>query len=200
MRNGLALVVILPILGSLVQGHSQQKSPAEVTRKTNAQKAKTEPRKVYTEDDLARLPRRGVSVVGEDPKLSSANESGGQTSAGEPSTASSAAGQSPNNPRNAEERGERYWRDRFAQARRKLDLAERELSALQREAQVTFSTPWEEPTGAVFHYPYPTSPKYVELLKKLDEKKNQIARCRQELSDLEDELRRAGGDPGWARP
>ncbi|PYU12524.1 MAG: hypothetical protein DMG29_13980, partial [Acidobacteria bacterium] len=36
-------------------------------------------------------------------------------------------------------------------------------------------------------------------LKAINDKKQEVARLKQALSDLEDELRRAGGDPGWGR-
>jgi polyhydroxyalkanoate synthesis regulator phasin len=34
---------------------------------------------------------------------------------------------------------------------------------------------------------------------KIDAKKKDIESLKQQLSDLEDQLRKAGGDPGWAR-
>ena len=34
---------------------------------------------------------------------------------------------------------------------------------------------------------------------KLDAKKKEVESLRKQLSDLEDDLRKAGGDPGWAR-
>ncbi len=34
---------------------------------------------------------------------------------------------------------------------------------------------------------------------KIEEKKSEIKRLREALSDVEDKLRHAGGDPGWAR-
>jgi cell division protein FtsL len=34
---------------------------------------------------------------------------------------------------------------------------------------------------------------------KIEQKKQDIANLKQQLSDMEDELRKSGGDPGWAR-
>ena len=34
---------------------------------------------------------------------------------------------------------------------------------------------------------------------KIDAKKKELAQLRQQLDDMEAELRKAGGDPGWAR-
>ena len=34
---------------------------------------------------------------------------------------------------------------------------------------------------------------------KIAAKQKEIAALRQQLSDMEDEVRRSGGDPGWAR-
>jgi len=34
---------------------------------------------------------------------------------------------------------------------------------------------------------------------KIDAKQKEIDGLKQQLSDMEDELRKAGGDPGWAR-
>jgi hypothetical protein len=34
---------------------------------------------------------------------------------------------------------------------------------------------------------------------KIDAKKKEIEQLKQSFSDLEDDLRKSGGDPGWAR-
>jgi hypothetical protein len=38
-----------------------------------------------------------------------------------------------------------------------------------------------------------------EKTAKIDAKKKEIEALKQRLSDMEDDLRKAGGDPGWAR-
>ena len=39
-----------------------------------------------------------------------------------------------------------------------------------------------------------------QLQQRINDKQAQILRLQQELSGLEDQLRREGGNPGWARP
>ena len=92
---------------------------------------------------------------------------------------------------------EAAWRKRFADARAKLAQAEKELDILQRE--------WEK--AQVQYYPDPQKAlkeqynrkDINEHAAKVEAKKKEIAKMKQGISDLEDELRRAGGDPGWAR-
>lgn len=38
-----------------------------------------------------------------------------------------------------------------------------------------------------------------DKMDKIDAKKKEIENLKQQLSDMEDEMRKAGGDPGWAR-
>jgi peptidoglycan hydrolase CwlO-like protein len=38
-----------------------------------------------------------------------------------------------------------------------------------------------------------------DKLAKIDAKKQEITQLKQGLDDLEDQLRKSGGDPGWAR-
>ena len=39
-----------------------------------------------------------------------------------------------------------------------------------------------------------------DLKKVIDDKTAAVAQDKQDISDLQDELRKAGGDPGWAGP
>jgi hypothetical protein len=96
---------------------------------------------------------------------------------------------------------EAYWRKRFADQRERLFWAEKELSILVREtgelwtSQLTMYFP--DPNKAVreqltFHA-------ITRHRKAIEDKRKEVERLRRGLSDLEDDLRRAGGYPGWAR-
>ncbi len=92
---------------------------------------------------------------------------------------------------------EAQWRQRFAELREQLGYAQRELSVLVRE--------WN--MGLVQYYPNPnkamreqyTRRELSKLAQKIRDKKSEIARLKQTISDLEDDLRHAGGPPGWSR-
>ena len=42
-------------------------------------------------------------------------------------------------------------------------------------------------------------PEIADTQKQLDDARNEAVQAKQKLSDLEDELRKSGGPPGWAR-
>ena len=93
---------------------------------------------------------------------------------------------------------EKYWRTRFAQAYAKLRAAEKELDVLQREWARLQKQYYDDPNKALREQ-Y-TRKEINERATLIEEKKKDILRCKQDISDLEDDLRRSGGLPGWARP
>ena len=92
---------------------------------------------------------------------------------------------------------ETLWRKRFQAQRDKIARAEKELDILQRETQ----------KAQIQYYPDPqktmneqyTRKDINEKDAKIAAKRQEVAQLKQGLSDLEDELRKAGGDSGWAR-
>ena len=93
---------------------------------------------------------------------------------------------------------EKYWRARFSQAYARLRAAEKELDVLQREWARLQKQYYGDPNRALREQ-Y-TRKEINEHATLIEEKKKDILRCKQDLSDLEDDLRRSGGLPGWARP
>lgn len=96
-----------------------------------------------------------------------------------------------------EVKDEAYWRKRFAEARRNLRAAEYEADILQREHNVALVQYDPNPTTTMLEEL--TRMRVSELKRKIDEKRAEVVQLRQALSELEDELRRAGGPPGWGR-
>jgi hypothetical protein len=95
------------------------------------------------------------------------------------------------------EKGEQYWRKRFAEAYYPLRMAEKELDVMQRELNVNSVQYYADPNKALREQ---YSRREINARRqKIEEKKLEIKKLRETLSDLEDELRHSGGDPGWAR-
>jgi hypothetical protein len=95
------------------------------------------------------------------------------------------------------EKGEKYWRDKFADANKKLDNDAHELDILQREYNLKQQQYYSDPNTAMKEQ-YNRSD-LTDTKTKIDEKTALVAKDKQDISDLEDSLRQAGGDAGWAR-
>ncbi|HTS13482.1 MAG TPA: hypothetical protein VMH00_15300 [Candidatus Limnocylindrales bacterium] len=166
-----------------------QDSLAEAARRARAQKKEnpnSKPAKVFTNENLPAA--GGISTVGEESTSGEASANGAQP-------AGQGAAQSSGND-------EKAWRAKFAELRHKLDQDQAELDVLQREAstdQVQFYGGDPEKATADQMSQQPMGADYNKKLAKLDAKKKQIEADKQAISDAEDELRKAGGDPGWAR-
>jgi predicted RNase H-like nuclease (RuvC/YqgF family) len=162
---------------------------ADAARKAREQQKKeAKPKKVYTEDDLS----RGKGNASDQ----SANFTGQQTPQGTPDNAQAAA--TGTDSAAAEDKNdEKKWRKRFRDLHDKIEQSEKELDLLQREldkAQVQY---YPDPQKALMEQ---NSRKEInQKTSKIDAKKKEIEQLKQSFSDLEDELRKAGGDPGWAR-
>jgi chromosome segregation ATPase len=96
-----------------------------------------------------------------------------------------------------EESPESYWKKRFADLRAKIHLAETERDILQRELNVLQVQFDQDPQRAMIEQN--TRQSINEHTDDVAAKDKEIADLKQQLADLEDELRKAGGEPGWAR-
>lgn len=76
-------------------------------------------------------------------------------------------------------------------------MAEKELDILQREEEKAQVQYYSDPQKALMEQN--TRKDINDKNAKIDQKKQEIANLKQQLSDMEDELRKSGGDPGWAR-
>jgi chromosome segregation ATPase len=206
LSNKLISLFVLALCASLfgmsAQSHPQDASQkpaddpvADAARKSREKKKETaKPKKVYTNEDMGELKSGGVSTVGQDSSAAAAPKEGDPNQAAKPGE----KGDGADKAGNANQDQEKVWRDRFRQAYGKLAQLEKELDILQREdnkAQVQY---YSDPQKAMKEgY---TRKDINETTAKIDTKKKEIDQQKQHISDLEDDLRKAGGDPGWASP
>ena len=154
----------------------EQDSLAEAARKAREQKKDaTKPAKTFDNDNIPTT--GGISSVGE----GTTAPSGGDTQS---------ASAKPAND-------EKSWRDKFASLRHKLEQDQADLDVLQRELGVLNTQFYTDPNKALQQQL--TRSDINDKIAEIDKKKAQIAADQQAISDAEDDLRKAGGDPGWAR-
>jgi len=90
---------------------------------------------------------------------------------------------------------EAAWRGRFAEARKTLAEDSKELDVLQREFNLKQQQFYSDPNVALREQ---NSRKDLDDTQaQIDAKKADVAKDQQAISDLQDALRKSGGDPGW---
>jgi chromosome segregation ATPase len=180
----------LPALAQQQDSSQQSGDPvADAARKArDDKKAAPKTKKVYTEDDISRKhadsPNQSASSPAQPADAAAANA---------PAGADAASGAAPADDNKNDEA---TWRKRFRELHTKIADAEKELDILQRETEKAQVQYYSDPQKALFEQ---NNRKDVnENLAKIESKKQEIDQLKQNLSDLQDELRKAGGDPGWA--
>ena len=162
-------------------------------RSRQAKQNAAKPHKVFTDDDVSRpkpTPAPAATDANGNPIPAAAGATGatgatGSTGATTPAPAVDAA------------KIEADWRARFKQKRDDIARAEKELDVLQRETQKAEVQYYPDPQKALSEQ-Y-TRKEINDKQAKVEAKRQEITALKQGLSDLEDELRKSGGDPGWAR-
>jgi hypothetical protein len=179
----------LAVLPALAQQQQQTGDPvADAARKARErQKTAPKPKKVYTDDDVK------PATPSSDAGAASGQPAGGAqpTPDNGPDAAANAAGTS------GKDDPETMWKKRFREQHNKIAGAEKELDILQRESEKAQVQYYNDPQKALMEQN--TRKDINDKNAKIDQKKQEIANLKQQLSDMEDELRKSGGDPGWAR-
>jgi len=160
----------------------QEDSLAAAARKAREQKkdqAGAKPARVFSNDNIPTT--GGISAVGEN-----ASAAGGADAAAGAQAAAAPSGS-----------GEAEWRGRFAKLRKKLEQDQTELDLMQRELGVLDVQYYSDPVKTL-QQGYSRSD-INEKTDKIEAKKKAIEADQQAIADAEDELHKAGGDPGWAR-
>jgi hypothetical protein len=169
---------------SQTQG-TQQDSVADAARKAR-EKAKanstTPAKKTYTNDNVPALRVNEISVITANPN------------ADKDAVADATKAEVKAEPK----KDEAYWRKRFADARTKLALAAKDLDVSQRELNLLQTQYYSDPNKALQQQL--TRDEINTKTAKVEEKKQQVADLTQAIEDLKEEMRRSGGEPGWANP
>jgi chromosome segregation ATPase len=164
---------------------TSQLSLAEASKRAKEQQ-KSEPKtaKVYTDDDLENL-KGQISIVGTEPAPPAADA---DAAAAKPEPASNASAKGAQD--------EAYWRNKFAAARRTLADNSKELDILQREFNLKQVQYYANPNEALQQQH--SREDLNDTQAEITAKKQDVDKDNQAISDLQDELRTSGGEPGWA--
>ncbi len=153
---------------------------AAAQRAKEQKKQESKPAKVFTNDNLPVA--GGISTVGAaSPNAEPASDKNTKTTA----TAAAPA------------QGESYWRDKFSKLNTKLEQDQSELDVMQRELGQLNLQNYSDPNKAMQQ-----GYSRTDIEKKTAEisaKQKEIEADKQAISDAQEDLRKSGGDPGWAR-
>ena len=158
---------------------------ARKAREQKKEQAGAKPPRIFNNDNIPT--QGGVSAVGQNPTPDNA---GGTDAAAGNGSAAAPGGTSA-------DAGEKAWRDRFAKLRKKLEQDQADLDLMQRELGVLDVQYYNDPVKGM-QQGYSRSD-INEKTDKIEAKKNTIEADQQAITDAEEELHKAGGDPGWAR-
>jgi chromosome segregation ATPase len=159
----------------------QPQSVAEAARKARAaEKNAPKASMVFTNDNIP-TSSTGVSVVGEAHAAAGASE-GAASSEAKPG---------------ADKNDEATWRQKFSDARHKVEQDKADLEVMQRELGELNLQYYPNPTQGMNQSVSRTD--ITDKQNAIDAKQKQLAADQQALSDLQDALRKAGGDPAWGR-
>jgi cytoskeletal protein RodZ len=167
---------------ALSESAKPQDTLAEAARKARERKKDAQkPAKVFTNDDLPTT--GGLSSVGE------ATADQGAATAASPNGKNAGATTSA--------KDEKSWHEKFAQLRHKLEQDQASLDVAQRELGVLNTQFYNDPNKAMQQQLTRTD--INDKTAEIDKLKAQVAADQQAISDAQDDLRKSGGDPGWAQ-
>ena len=119
------------------------------------------------------------------------------TAASTASTAAVVAPAGPAGPTDNKGRDEKYWRAQFQKARDDFKKAEERVQLLDLKVKELNTQVLRQ--SDVYNREYRLGPEIADAQKQLDESRKAVDQAKKKITDLEDELRRSGGLPGWAR-
>jgi hypothetical protein len=177
-----------PVPATQIATGNPGESLAAVARKAREQK-KDQAQAAARVFDNDTIPKKGgVSAVGATPDESSADANGAPV-AGNSGSAANAGPPGAND--------EKGWRELFAKLNKKLAQDQDNVNLSQRELGVLDVQYYNDPNKALEQNL--TRSDINEKTAKIEAAKQQVEADKQALADAEDQLRKSGGDIGWAR-
>lgn len=168
---------------------SQHESLADAARKAREEKKEAaKAAKVFTNDNLPAT--GGISSVGPAPVEEKPTPAA-------PGAAPAAAAAAPGGAAAPSKDDEKAWREKFAALHQKLDQDQADLDVMQRELGVLSLQNYDDPVKAMQQQM--TREDINKKTADIEAKKKAVAADKQAIADAEDELRKSGGNPGWAR-
>jgi hypothetical protein len=179
------------------QGSSQQQTSdpvADAARKAREMKKDApKPKKVYTDDDVKRSAPAPEAAPAPASAAGDANGAAAATRV-KPAGESDKAGDAT---KTEDPNSETAWRKRFQAQHEKIAKVEKELDILGRELEKAQLEYYPDPQKALREQ-FDRADINTKTAK-IETKRKELEQLRQGLDDLEDQLRKSGGDPGWAR-
>ena len=190
----LLVALIWPMAAALARSQSQastdQQSQAadqslgDAARKARAERSKSAPAKVYTQDDLSHLSSSGVSVVGQKDSATS----------GTTGSADSSVEAKPDAAAKSGENEEAYWR---GEARKLLDqmaAVDRQIAKVKDDIKKYGNGGFDTSTGLSQNVIYVEDRN--SQLQDLQKKREGLER---QMDALQEAGRKAGAEPSWFR-
>ena len=100
-------------------------------------------------------------------------------------------------PKDKKGRDEKYWRSAFESARQELKRAQDKVQVTQLKVNDLNTMLLRQ--SDVYNRENRIGPDLADAKAQLDAAEQEVRQAQQKIADLEEELRRSGGLPGWAR-
>ncbi|MEW6364249.1 MAG: hypothetical protein AB1714_06375 [Acidobacteriota bacterium] len=195
MKRYFAAVTLGTIVALLIGTASFAQTLADVARETKKDAEKTaKPSKTYTNADLERFSGGAVSTVVDSGEYDTT--AGGESPAAEAGESKLAGDEGQPGDTQQGGKGEDYWRQRAAEARKTKARAIERADLLQTKANILYSN-WvavDDPAQRDYLWV-----QYLQVQSEIEEARKETADTSQALTDLEDEARKDGALPGWLR-
>ena len=184
------LIGLMLLAGTTARGQESATVPSlgEVARqlKVQREKEKQKPVAVFTNDNLPSRSSLGIASV----ELEGGEQKEKKQAGGERAPAGAAS----------EEHGEKYFRSKAEKLRSQMDFHQRQLAVLNQELGLAKMQYYPDPQKTLEQESTPAFQTDVDKLRaKIAKAENVVADDQKAKEDLQQELRRAGGDPGWIR-